>query len=78
MSSDIFGDTLDQIFNGLNDFESEMADLICDIQGEIESSQNIDYISPEDAAPDLDLARTHIQDALELITSYKKENADDS
>lgn len=74
MSSDIFGDTLDQIFNELDDIESKIADLICDIQGEIEDAEGLDYISPEDAAPDLDLARTHIQDALELITTYKKEN----
>ena len=74
MNESIFGDSLDKILENLNDLDSEFADVIGDIQGEIETREKLNYITPEDAAPDLDEARTHVQDAAELVNTYIQEN----
>lgn len=61
----------------LLDLESEASEMIQDAQGECEEYQLKEHgidanVNPEDAAPEIDDARGHIRDAIDILNALEK------
>jgi len=70
--------TITEIIAKLWDLEQEIAEELMEEQSKQEDAGNTsrgfgDICVPEDAAPELDNARTHIQEAIEELEAWDKQ-----
>ncbi len=59
-----------ELVKKLSDIEDLLSEMIQDEQGKCEDAAGISIVYPEDAAPDLDSARSNVQDAIESINQH--------
>lgn len=60
-------DAVQDIIQRLDDIDSELTELVGDEQDKCERENEGIPVMPEDAAPEMDEARTHIQKAIEVL-----------
>lgn len=70
---------IEQVITDLQEIEQKLGEAIMDEQYKAEEQGNYssgfgEICVPEDAAPGLDNARTHLQEAIIELLAWKKEN----
>lgn len=72
MSIDNFYPRINTIATKLTELDQLLSELVSDSQDEIERHPDcVGQVTPEMAAPELDQARTHIDEALTLVKSQQ-------